>query len=168
MIYDDRPLAQEGVKTSKLSGKWDPQSLSSNGTGVLMEGVFHKMVKHTIQDSTGTKYRFIVFHVEFTGGCLRRFDSRGQEIEANFGQTSLVRTGYLHSSYKQETKVEADTVDYKTVMSLLHCQLSSLVTPTHSGALCLWGEEEAYSHVEVEYGQPIRAKTRGNSPLIGQ
>jgi hypothetical protein len=55
MIYDDRPLAQEGVKTSKLSGKWDPQSLSSNGTGVLMEGVFHKMVKHTIQDSTGTK-----------------------------------------------------------------------------------------------------------------
>ena len=29
MIYDDRPLAQEGVKTSKLSGKWDPQSLSS-------------------------------------------------------------------------------------------------------------------------------------------
>ena len=94
------------------------------------------MVKHTIQDSTGTKvsethelkdslrcflfrdhrqflsiclltkalliqYRFIVIHVEFTGGCLRRFDSRGQEIEANFGQTSLVRTGYLHSSYSE-------------------------------------------------------------------
>ena len=29
MIYDDRPLGQEGVKTSKWSGKWDPQSLAS-------------------------------------------------------------------------------------------------------------------------------------------
>ena len=29
MIYDDRPLAQEGVKTSRWQGKWDPQTLSS-------------------------------------------------------------------------------------------------------------------------------------------
>ena len=69
---------------------------------------------------------------------------------------------------EQETKVAPDTVDYKAVVSLLNCPLSSFVTPTHSGVLCLWGEEDAYSHVEVEYGQQIRVKTRGNSPLIGQ
>lgn len=131
-----------------------------------MEAVFHKMTKHTLQDSTGAKYRYIVFHVEFTSGCLRRYDSRGQEIEANFGQNALVRTGYLHSSYKQETKVTADTVDYRKVISLLYCPLSPLATPTHSGGLCLWGEEDTYSHIDVEYGQPIRLKTRGNSPLI--
>ena len=62
----------------------------------------------------------------------------------------------------------ADTVDYKAVVSLLECSLTPLVSPSHSGELCLWGEEETYSHVEVEYGQPIRVKTRGNSPLIGQ
>ena len=85
------------------------------------------MIKHTIQDSTGTKvsilhlmththahtqhahthqHRFIVFHVEFGSGCLRRFDSQGQEIEANFGQTALVRTGYLHSSYSETLELK--------------------------------------------------------------
>ena len=107
---------------------------------MLMEGVFHKTTKHTIQDSTGTKvhrhpqqkhststpghivvncgslwsilvfppslcvcpqHRYVVFHVEFQVGCLRRYDSQGKEIEANLGQTGLVRTGYLHSSYSE-------------------------------------------------------------------
>lgn len=165
MIYDDRPLAQEEVKTSKWEGRWDPQALCK-GTGILMEGVFHKTTKHTIQDSTATKRRFIVFHIEFSAGCLRRYDTQSQEIEANFGQTALVRTGYLHSSYKQETKVTADTVDYQKVVDLLNSRLSPLVRPTHAGELCLWAEEDAYNHVEIEYGQHIRLKTRGNSPLI--
>ena len=47
------------------------------------------------------QHRFVVFHIEFSAGCLRRYDAQGQEIEANFGLSALVRTGYLHSSYSE-------------------------------------------------------------------
>ena len=47
------------------------------------------------------QHRFIVFHVEFTQACQRKFDSQGQEVEPNFGKTGVVRTGYLHSSYSE-------------------------------------------------------------------
>ena len=47
------------------------------------------------------QHRFIVFHVEFRHGCERKFDVHGKEIEPNFGQMGLVRTGYLHSSYSE-------------------------------------------------------------------
>ena len=43
--------------------------------------------------------RFVGFHIEFKQACRRKFDANGKELEANFGQTGLVRTGYLHSSY---------------------------------------------------------------------
>lgn len=73
----------------------------------------------------------------------------------------------LSSLTEQETKITADTVDYQKVVAIIQSPLSSLVRPTHSGELCLWGEEDAYNHVEMEYGQQIRLKTRGDSPLIG-
>ena len=47
------------------------------------------------------QHRFVVFHIEFKHGCQRKFDTHGREIEPNFGQTGLVRTGYLHSSYSK-------------------------------------------------------------------
>ena len=52
MIYDDRPLAQEGVRTSKWDGKWDPQTLSS-------KYVTHSMIDQVIgivHDLVGLEY----------------------------------------------------------------------------------------------------------------
>lgn len=68
---------------------------------------------------------------------------------------------------EQETKVAADMVDYQKVCQLIRSPLSDMVTPAHAGELCLWGDEGTYDHVEIEYGQQIRLKTRGNSPFIG-
>ena len=47
------------------------------------------------------QHRYVVFQVEVKHSCVRRFNSQGNEVEANFGQTGVVRTGYLHSSYSK-------------------------------------------------------------------
>lgn len=92
--------------------------MSYRGVGVLMEGVFLKRITHSIQDTSGAKvevtelsynerigyslqFRYVVFHIEFKRGCQRKFDVHGEEVEPNFGQTSLVRTGYLQSTYSE-------------------------------------------------------------------
>lgn len=89
-----------------------------------MEGVFHKRITHTILDTSGTKvtshlhrchymyvrttyifqYRYVVFHIEFKHGCQRKYDPHGKEVEPNFGQTGLVRTGYLQSTYSKDSR----------------------------------------------------------------
>ena len=86
---------------------------------MLLEGVFHKKTRHVIQDAEGKKVRkktefnifwllrlipkirFCVFHVEFGNACQRKYDAQGKEVEPNFGQTKLVNTGYLNSSYSR-------------------------------------------------------------------
>ena len=69
---------------------------------------------------------------------------------------------------EEETKVAADMVDYQKVCHLTRSPLSDMVAPAHAGELCLWGDEGTYDHVEIEYGQQVRLKTRGNSPFIGE
>lgn len=165
MLYEDKPLLQEGVRTSKWPGRWEPHTLQK-GTGVLMEGVFRKKVKHILQDSQGSKYRYVVLHVEFKHGCQRKYDVHGKEIEPNFGQTGIVRTGYLHSSYKTEAKGTPDVLDFKEVEARLRSPLSDFVAPGHAHTLCLWGEEGVYDHVEAEVGQTVRLKTKGDAPFI--
>ena len=93
-------------------------------------------------------------------------------VETRYGMTFLLLLSLITSPppphTEQETKVTADTVDYQKVADLLRCPLSPLASPAHAGELCLWGEEGTYDHVELEYGQQVRLKTRGNSPLIGE
>lgn len=48
------------------------------------------------------QYRYVVFHIEFKRGSQRKFDVHGKEVEPNFGQTGLVRTGYLQSTYSKD------------------------------------------------------------------
>ena len=83
--------------------------------------MFHKLTRHVIQDTEGKKVsdligpiiiivqayilvlkiRFCVFHIEYSSTCKRKYDSQNREIEPNFGQTKLVNTGYLNSSYSE-------------------------------------------------------------------
>ncbi|XP_064405183.1 arpin-like [Halichondria panicea] len=166
MLYDDQALSQEGVRVSKWTGAWTPQDLQS-GVGVLMEGVYKKSIRHVIQDSSGKKYRFVVFHIEFLHGCQRKFDSQGKEVEPNFGATQLVRTGYLQSTYKTEAKGTPDTLDYSTLVQRLQSRpLTELVISSHAQTLCFWGEESVYDHVELFFGQKVRLKTKGDSPFL--
>ena len=66
-----------------------------------------------------------------------------------------------------ESKGTPDTLDFAEVQRRLQSPLAEFVKPSHSQTVCLWGEESAYNHVELEYGGVVRLKTRGNSPFIG-
>lgn len=72
----------------------------------------------------------------------------------------------LHSAETQ-AKGHHDILDYAEVCRRLHCQLTDLVRPDHSQCVVLWGDEGTYDHVELEVGQPVRVKTKGDSPFIG-
>ena len=66
-----------------------------------------------------------------------------------------------------EAKGTPDTLDFAEVQHRLQSPLSEFVRPFHSQTLCLWGDEAAYNHVELEHGGAVRLKTKGNSPFIG-
>ena len=68
---------------------------------------------------------------------------------------------------ESELKRSPDTLTYEQARDILQCPLTDHVTPGHAHSLCMWGEEELYGHVEVEFGQKVRLKTRGDSCLIG-
>jgi len=46
-------------------------------------------------------------------------------------------------------------------------KMADFVAPLHSNWLVVWGEEKDHDHIDVEFGDQIRLKTRGDSPLIG-
>lgn len=45
--------------------------------------------------------------------------------------------------------------------------MADFVAPLHANWLVMWGEEKDHDHMEVEFGDQVRLKTRGDSPLIG-
>lgn len=165
MLYDDKPLNQEGVKTAKWDGEWNPESMQQ-GPGILLEGTFQKKVKYVVQDQKGVKVRYVGFHIEFKQACRRRFDDKGKELEANFGQAGLVRTGYLQSSYKTEVKSASDALSFQDVCQCLPLPLVRLFPAAHSHAFCFLGDEDTYDHLDLQYGQSVRLKTKGDSLFI--
>lgn len=66
-----------------------------------------------------------------------------------------------------EAKGTPDTLDFAEIQRRIDSPLSKFVQPSHSQTLCLWGEEATYNHVELDYGGPVRLKTKGNTPFIG-
>ena len=67
-----------------------------------------------------------------------------------------------------EAKGTPDILDFSEVRQRLQTALSDFVSPAHAGTLCFWGEESTYDHVEIDYGQGVRLKTKGDSPFLGE
>ena len=67
-----------------------------------------------------------------------------------------------------EAKGTPDILDFVEVHRRIQTALTDFVPPAHAGTLCFWGEESTYDHVEVDYGQGVRLKTRGDSPFLGE
>ena len=47
-------------------------------------------------------------------------------------------------------------------------KLTDFVPSLHTNWLVMWGDEKDHDHMEVEFGDQVRLKTRGDSPLIGR
>ena len=80
---------------------------------------------------------------------------------------SIMLISFL-SYIETEAKGTPDILDFAEVRRRLQTALTDLVPPAHAGTLCFWGEESTYDHVEVDYGQGVRLKTKGDSPFLGE
>ena len=166
MLYDDKPLESGATTTSKWPSSWNDDVICK-GNGVIIEGLYKEKGKHVIVDSSGRKHRFIVIHVEVAKSCKRQYDGSRKEIEPNFGMQQKVNTGYLMSSYKTKAKGETDVLDFKDLVEIIACEgLTDAVKAKHSRTIVLWGYEQVIESMEFDYGQSVRAKTRGDCPLI--
>ncbi|CAF91422.1 unnamed protein product, partial [Tetraodon nigroviridis] len=194
-IYHNTSLQNKSVHNEKFDGVWSP-SVYESGEGVLLEGRLEDVSRHTISDDKNQKNRFYVLYVRPSRIHQRKFDVSGNEIEPNFSDTKKVNTGFLMSSYsnsgsktsnssesaKVQTQKPAGVSHHTEVEAtgksdrLSEDQLSALINKVElvkitdryrpSGTWAFWYPESEMDKTEMEAGQEVRLKTRGNSPFI--
>ena len=75
---------------------------------------------------------------------------------------------FSFSLVETEAKGTPDILDFAEVRRRMQTALADFVPPAHAGTLCFWGKESTYDHVEIDYGQGVRLKTKGDSPFLGE
>lgn len=166
-IYHNTSLQNKPVHNEKLDRVWCPSAYES-GQGVLLEGKLLDVSRHLISDDNNQKVRFYVLYIKPSRILRRKFDSSGKEIEPNFSDTKKVNTGFLMSSYKVEAKGESDRLSEEQLSVMVNKAELVKITDKHrpSGTWAFWYPESEMEETELETGQDVRLKTRGNSPFI--
>ncbi|XP_041795825.1 arpin [Chelmon rostratus] len=166
-IYHDTSLQNKPVHNETFDSGWCP-SMYESGQGVLLEGKLLDVSRHAISDDKNPKVRFSVLYIKPSRIHQRKFDASGKEIEPNFSDTKKVNTGFLMSSYKVEAKGESDRLSEEQLSAMVNKAELVKVTDKHrpSGTWAFWYPESEMDKTELETGQDVRLKTRGNSPFI--
>uniref|UniRef100_H3CDY0 Arpin n=1 Tax=Tetraodon nigroviridis TaxID=99883 RepID=H3CDY0_TETNG len=166
-IYHNTSLQNKSVHNEKFDGVWSP-SVYESGEGVLLEGRLEDVSRHTISDDKNQKNRFYVLYVRPSRIHQRKFDVSGNEIEPNFSDTKKVNTGFLMSSYKVEATGKSDRLSEDQLSALINKVELVKITDRYrpSGTWAFWYPESEMDKTEMEAGQEVRLKTRGNSPFI--
>ncbi|XP_029613547.1 arpin [Salmo trutta] len=166
-IYNNTSLQNKPVHNEKIEHAWAPSSYQS-GLGVILEGKLVDVSRHIITDVNNQKDRFYVLYIKPSRIHRRKFDAKGMEIEPNFSDTKKVNTGYLMSSFKVEAKGETDCLTEVQLENLVTKEDLVKVTGKHclSGTYAFWYPEGEMSKTELETGQDIRLKTKGDGPFI--
>lgn len=166
-IYQNTSLQNKPVHSEKLDRVWSPAEYQS-GPGVLLEGKLLDVSRHAISDANNQKVRFYVLYVRPSRIHQRRFDGGGNEVEPNFSDTKKVNTGFLMSSYKVEAKGESDRLSEDQLSATVNKPELLKITDRHrpAGTWAFWYPEAEMDRTELETGQEVRLKTRGNGPFI--
>lgn len=166
-IYHNTSLQNKPVHNETFDRVWSQSSYES-GNGVLLEGKLLDVSRHTVTDVNNQKARFYVLYVQPSRIHQRRFEASGKEIEPNFSDTRKVNTGFLMSSYKVEAKGETDRLSEQDLSTLVNKSELLKITDKHcpSCSWAFWYPESEMDKTELETGQEVRLKTRGNSPFI--
>ncbi|XP_075998161.1 arpin [Genypterus blacodes] len=166
-IYQNTSLQNKPVHSETFDRVWPPSKYDS-GSGFLLEGKLLDVSRHAITDVNKQKVRFYVLYIKPGRVHQRRFDASGKEIEPNFGDTKKVNTGFLMSSYKVEAKGESDRLSEEQLSAMINKAELLKMTDKHqlSGTLAFWYPESEMDKTELETGQDVRLKTKGNSPFI--
>ncbi|XP_029952152.1 arpin [Salarias fasciatus] len=166
-IYQNSSLRNKPVHSETFGGVWSPRAYES-GPGVLLEGKLLDVSRHSVCDSNNEKARFYVLYVRPGRIHQRRFDPSGNEVEPNFSDTRKVNTGHLMSSYKAEPKGETDRLSEDQLSVLVNkaelVRITDRLRPP--GSWAFWIPEAHMDQMELEPGQEVRLKTRGDSPFI--
>ncbi|CAJ1057078.1 hypothetical protein PFLUV_G00104330 [Xyrichtys novacula] len=166
-IYHNTTLQNKPVHNEKFDGVWSP-SVYESGQGVLLEGKLMDISRHTISDASNQKVRVFVLYIKPSRIHKRKFDASGKEIEPNFSDTKKVNTGFLMSSYKVEAKGESDRLSEEQLSAMVNKAELVKITDKHrpSGTVAFWYPESEMDKTDLEMGQDVRLKTRGDSPFI--
>lgn len=166
-IYHNTSLQNKPVHNEAFDRAWCPKSFES-GNGVLLEGKLLDVSRHTITDVNSQKARFYVLYIQPSRIHQRKFDAKGMEMEPNFSDTKKVNTGYLMSSYKVEAKGETDRLSEADLSALVNKSELIKITDKHkpSGSWAFWYPESEMDKTDLEIGQEVRLKTKGNGPFI--
>ncbi|XP_028906630.1 arpin [Ornithorhynchus anatinus] len=167
-VYQDSALRNKAVHNVRFPGAWAPAT-HQGGNGVLLEGTLADISRHAISDVHGRKERYYVLHVRPSRVHRRKFDPKGNEIEPNFSDTKKVNTGFLLSSFKVEAKGTTDRLSPVELKGLVEkpdlLELTKGHTPDQ--AVAFWILETDMEKMELELGEEVRLKTRGDGPFIG-
>ncbi|XP_074533047.1 arpin [Halichoeres trimaculatus] len=166
-IYNNTALQNKPVHNERFERVWSP-SVYESGQGVLLEGKLLDVSRHAVTDDTNQKVRFYVLYIKPGRIHQRKFDASGKEIEPNFSDTKKVNTGFLMSSYKVEAKGESDRLSEEQLSAMVNKAELVKITDKYrpSGTVAFWYPESEMDKTELETGQDVRLKTRGNSPFI--
>ncbi|XP_078386320.1 arpin [Cetorhinus maximus] len=166
-IYDDQTLRNKPVIPERLPGRWEPEALQ-RGPGAVLEGELLSVSRHQINSSGRSPERYFILYIQPTRIHKRKFGLDGVETEPNFSETKKVNTGYLMSSFKVEAKGQTDKISVEELKRLINkpelVRISEKHTPDQS--LAFWILEREMENIELEVGDGIRLKTRGDSPFI--
>ncbi|KAJ8249450.1 hypothetical protein GJAV_G00235050 [Gymnothorax javanicus] len=166
-IYHNTALLNKPVVNEKISSKWQPSTYQS-GPGVILEGTLVDVSRHIITDVSDQKDRYYVLYIKPSRVHRRKFDAKGNEVEPNFSETRKVNTGYLMSSFKVEAKGESDRLSEEELKAAVNKAELVKLTERHapSGTIAFWFPEAEMQKTELEGGQEVRLKTKGDGPFI--
>ncbi|KAJ8252134.1 hypothetical protein COCON_G00214460 [Conger conger] len=166
-IYQNTALQNKPVNNEKISSKWQPSTYQS-GLGVILEGTLVDVSRHVITDASNQKDRYYVLYIKPSRVHRRKFDSKGNEVEPNFSETRKVNTGYLMSSFKVEAKGETDRLSEADLKEAVNKAELVKVTEKHTPGetVAFWLPEAEMQKTELEPGQEVRLKTKGDGPFI--
>lgn len=166
-IYHNTALQNKPVHNETMSTVWQP-AVYQSGTGVILEGELIDVSRHVITDVNTHKDRYYVLYIKPSRVHRRKFDAKGNEIEPNFSETRKVNTGYLMSSFTVEAKGETDRLSVEELRATVSKAELERVTAKHapSQTAAFWIQEGEMHKTELEVGQQLRLKTKGDGPFV--
>ncbi|ESO90090.1 hypothetical protein LOTGIDRAFT_218129 [Lottia gigantea] len=174
-LYDNTPLTNLPQINTTWPESWNTKKWTKDGSGVLVEACIKAKSRIAVTDNSNKKastrllfVKYYILHVETGRAHKRKFDANGKEIEPNFSETTKVLTGYLNSSYKTEAKGQTDKLSQTEIVNMIEkSELKKISDKSaQTNTISFWIEESELQKMELESGDVVRMKTKGNSPFI--
>lgn len=169
MLYNDTALNK--IINVKWKGKWQEETVFrfKQGPGAAIEGnVKDKFRISILTDSTSGKtiQQYTVLNLAFPRAYKRSFDNSGVEVEPWKSATKKVNTGYLMSSYKT-VELETSAITLQDLLVLINVpEFDGRLPKLEPDTVRVFCNESSLGNIEVNVGESVRLKTKGNGPYI--